>query len=93
MAVRNARAGPKGSPTLRAPWELRLAAVAACARPAWGGGGAGACLSAAKGAERRNPTTARSLIARGGGQALSGDVAGRGQAKDERGFQTARASR
>ena len=25
------------------------------ARPAWGGGGAGACLSEAKGAERRNP--------------------------------------
>ena len=31
--------------------------------------------------------------ARGGGQALSGDAAGRGQARDERGFQTIRAKR
>ena len=60
MAVRNARAGPKGSHALRA----RGSCPAAVRGQRAGRRGAGACLSAAKGAERCNPTAARSHIAR-----------------------------
>ena len=86
MACPHAHAGPKGSHALRARGSCPAAVRGLRTASARGGGGAGACLSAAKGAERRTPTAARSLIARGGGQGWIGDADSRGQAKDERGF-------